>query len=275
MKIKALVTSTLFALIAAQTSYASNKLFPTDILDKNDFDAQINVGYQSQSLDVTSRGNAGTQRIEIADEKLILRYGLGEHWQLVGELPYRSHDSVKTDFSNPVAHFTNTSNQGSQNPLLALKYGIVDDPDSKLSLSLRLSVSPDITNKNATIYGSIISAGWKASDTLKYYSEVEGNLNDNSNGPDTLGIAFGAYKQVCESATLIPHVGFTQFYSTSTSSSFSQVDIGLASDIQISENTYLIPNAVYFTNSSKDSTNTFHASASNGRAFSIGLYHLF
>ena len=276
MKTSTLVTSALLTLLAAQTSYADNKLFPTDILDENQFDAQIGVGHDTGSRYVTSNGDVGTQRHAITSEEIGVRYGLGSHWQITADIPFDSEHTTKTDYSKPVVHFVNTQYQGSQDPTFGVKYGFIDEPSSAWSLSGRVAVSPDLTNKYGSEYLATIAAGYKASESLKYYAELNGSLVDRAINPDRIGITLGAYKGVDENITLIPHVSLVEFQSTSTYSSYSQFDIGLAAQIQIVKNTYLIPNATYYSNDSGETkSGSFHASSSDGRAFSIELYHLF
>jgi hypothetical protein len=276
MKTNTLAASAFLTLLATQTSYAENKLFPTDILDENQVDAQIGVNHDTGSRYVTSNGNFGSQRHATTTEEIGVRYGLGGHWQITADIPFDSENTTKTDYSKPVAHFVNTKYRGSQDPTFGVKYGFIDEPESAWSLSGRVAVSPNITNKYGTEYLATIAAGYKVSESLKYFAEINGGLLDRETNPDHIGVALGAYKDVYENITLIPHVSLTEFESTSTYSSYSQFDIGLASHIQIVKNTYLIPNATYFSNDSSDAKNgSFHASSSNGRAFNIELYHLF
>lgn len=281
MKTSILVASTFLSLFSAQASYAENKLFPTDILDENQLDAQIGVKHDSGSRYVTSNGNVGTQHHDTTTEDIGIRYGLGGHWQITADIPFASEKTTKTDYSKPVAHFVNTAFRGSQDPIFGVNYGFIDEPESALSLTGGVAVSPNITNKYGSEYFATVALGYKANESLKYYAEINGRLVDrersgNLINPDSIGIAVGAYKDVYENITLIPHVSLTEFESTSTYSSYSQFDVGLASHIQIVKNTYLIHNPTYYSNDSSDAKNgSFHASSSNGRAFNIELYHLF
>lgn len=276
MKTSILVASTFLSLFAAQASYAENKLFPTDILEENQLDAQVGVSHQNASRYVTSNGNVGSQHQDSTTEDIGIRYGLGGHWQVTADIPFDSENTTKTDYSKPVAHFVNTAYRGSQDPIFGVKYGLIDEPESAWSLSGRVAVSPNITNKYGTEYLATVAVGYKVSESLKYFAEINGGLIDREVNPDHIGVALGAYKDIDENITLIPHVSLTEFQSTSTYSSYSQFDVGLASHIQIVKNTYLIPNATYYSNDSGDAKNgSFHASSSNGRAFNIELYHLF
>jgi hypothetical protein len=274
--LKPVIVCACLSLSISSVSFADEKLFPTDILDKGEFDLEFGVNHQSESRDVLSNNDIGHQSSHLTSESITARYGLGNDWQIGLMAPYNSQSVTRTNYTHPAIQFKDTSNQGSVNPSLFAKYGIIENRSSPWSLSTTLLVSPDTSNKSATEYEGVVALGYKSSDSLRYYSELTGGVYEQDSNADRLNISFGGYKDISSCITLVPHIGFTEFSSTNTSNSFSQYDLGLASHIQIIPNTYLIPVANYFSNSSVDSRNSsFHASSSNGTSITLSLYHLF
>lgn len=256
---------------------AEDRLFPTDILDEGEIDAQISIDYDTHSSKVLSNGDPGRATRTISSESIEVRYGLGSNWHVGINLPYLSKDTTHIDYDRPVVHYTNTGREGAQNPQFWAKYGFIHDRESPWSLSGELLISPDIRSNTATIYEGHLSAGWKADDALRYYGEFTSTYNDKSNDIVTSHIGLGAYKGINEYLTLVPHGGYTRFSSTKSFSSQYQYDAGIAAHIQCSNNTYLIPDLVFYANSSGDSkTVSYHRDFSGiGKSIRISLYHIF
>jgi hypothetical protein len=265
-----------FNLAFVSFAHAENRLFPTDILNKGEVDAQGSVDHQTYSDSIISNGNPGDLSFNETVESVQIRYGLGANWQAGASLNYNSKYETDTNYSNPPSSHVNTSNEGRQNPGLWLRYGIINDNSSPFSLSGQFLVRPNMADRSST-YTDTLSAGWKTSDTLRLYGTTALNTSTNTNNRNSINFSFGAYKDISENITLVPHAGYTKFQASTTYSPVSQYQIGLSSDIQISHNTYLIPAYSWYQNSAGDSFNgTLHKDAvTNGNNISLTLYHLF
>lgn len=264
-------------LSTASLAVADNRLFPSDILNQGEADTRLGWGQGSVSGDVSSNGVHGRQSTDITTEFAQIRYGLGYDWQVGLGLQYDSKNVTHTKFSNPPVRFTNNDSEGGQNPEIWASYGVVRGNDSPFTLSAQFMVSPDTTGNQGVAYTGRLLAGWRHSETLRFYGILSEVINRDGAVADSTSIDIGAYQDVSEKITLIPHLGYADFRSTNDFSSTSRFDIGLSSDIQICNNTYLIPDVSFLRYSSGHTKDdSFHRdSTSNGNTISLGLYHLF
>lgn len=111
-------------ILVASSCHAENRLFPTAILNQGEVDAAIFASHDTHSSNLNFLGNAGSQSSNNTTESIEARYGLGANWQIGASLHYRSQGVIHTNFSNPSAHFSNRSGEGSQNPTLRATYEI-------------------------------------------------------------------------------------------------------------------------------------------------------
>jgi hypothetical protein len=264
-----------FGLAVGPLAHADSRLFPTDILNKGEVDTQVYVDHQTLTNDISFSGNTGTQSLHLTNESVQGRYGLGDNWHVGAAVSYATQDTSRTDYNSPSAQFVNTSSNRWRNPSFWATYGLINDKANAFSLNGELLVSPDMANM-PTAYVARLSSGWKASDTLNFYGTysatfVTGPAGDNSNG-----ITVGAYQDISNSVTLIPHASYTRFNATSTLPSQTQYGVGLSSDVQIFKDTYLIPNVSFYWDSSRNTKDgLFHQGVANGTSISLALYHLY
>lgn len=275
MIIKIILPALLIDLSFLSFADADNRLFPTDILNKGEVDARLSVGNDHHSENVIFHGNPGTQSSDLTRESIQVRYGLGANWHIGARLPYVSHGVSHTDFSNPPAHF---SSEIRENPFFLATYGIVNDATNPFTLNGELLIHPNVTGK-ITTYSGRLTTGWKSSDTLKLFASdtYTTTTRHNPELADSNTISFGAYKDISKRITLIPEAHYSFVQRTDKFSSFDQYGIGLSSNIQIFQNTYLVPEVGRYWNSSGNSVDGFfHRDAvTNGTVFYLALYHLF
>lgn len=272
-----LVFMTLGLAVASSNLHAENRLFPTDILNQEEVDARLSITHSTLSGNIrNSSGNFGNQSSESVSESAQIRYGLGDNWHVGAGLQYRSRAVTTTDFSNPPAHFANTSLEGNQNPTLWATYGFINDKTSPLSVNGELLVSPNTTGKRGTSYTGRISTGWKSSDTLKLYGAFSASTTRDATTPNMNRIIVGAFKDISDQMTLIPHISYTRSSETDFLYPVTQHAVGLSSDILIAPDTYLIPDIVFHRIGAVDSKNGFsHGDPiNNGRTLTLELYHL-
>jgi len=264
-------------IISLSNAYAEDRLFPTDILNKGEIDARLILDHDTNSSDISFKGNTGHSSLKNTTEDLQVRYGLGSSWHIGLSLPYASQSVVNTDYSNPPAHYSNKGAQGGQNPIIWATYGILNDKASAFSLNAEALVSPDTTGNVKTSYTGRLTSGWKTSDTLRLYAGVSATTYDDANVANTYALRGGAYMALSETLTLIPHVSYVQFASTDTYSSFGQTALGLSANVKLATNVYLIPDIVFYRNGDGQSDNGyFHREATNnGKHFSLAAYYLF
>ena len=257
-------------------AHAENRLFPTDILSKGEVDARITFDHQNYSENMRGNGFQGISSLDYTFETIQVRYGLGANWHVGASLNDAPKYENQTAYSNPPKNYVSTSSEGRQNPSIWLKYGVFDDKSSPLSLSGQMTISPNTTGK-ASSYSGEISAGWKSSDTLKLFANLVTTTSRNQDARNTDSIEIGAYENITENITLIPHLRVRRLQGTNLVTPMTRFEIGLSSDIQISKGTYLIPDISRYRNNSWDSKDgVFHYEPmTNGHDVSLALYHLF
>jgi hypothetical protein len=264
-----------FGLAAGPLAHADSRLFPTDILNQGEVDTQVSINHQRNSSDINSLADTGTQSQRLTAESVQGRYGLGGNWQVGASLNYQTEDTAHTDYSSPPAHFVQTSSDRWRNPAFWATYGLINDKTNPFSLNGELLVSPDVTS-TPTSYVARLSSGWRDSDTLRLYATYSAKFVIGSNNADSNSIAIGAYQDISDSVTLIPHASYTRFNATSTFSSQTQYGAGLSADIQIFKGTYLIPDVSFYKNSSRNTKDgLFHADGASGTSINLALYHLY
>jgi hypothetical protein len=274
--VKKIIAFALAGISVTSISYAENRLFPTDILNAGEFDANASVEFQSLSYDVRFAGNPGSRSVDISRESVGARYGLGANWHIGASINYDSRHVVRTDFSAPPAHFVNRDSEGTNNPYLWASYGFINDKANPLSLSGQLFVAPNTTHAPST-YGGKLAAGWVSSKTLRFFGVYAKEIASDSGVADKDSISIGAYKDISSTITLVPSARYQRFSSTDTFSSVKQLSVSLAAHVQVSGNTYLIPSITNYRNSSGHSKDGLFQmdSTGNGTAVQLSLYHLF
>lgn len=271
-----IIASLSIVLATISNAHAESRLFPTDIMHQGEVDGTVSVDNDTNSSSIRFHGNPGSQSSELTTESVQVRYGLGYNWHIGAALRYNSQGITYRDYQNPSAHFIYTSAEGNQNPSLWAKYGFINDNSKQFSLSGSLILHPNTTG-TPSLYTGQLSAGWKSNDTLRLYGIFSAARNRSPNASGRTGITVGAYKEILQNVTLIPHASFSRIQETNTLSSATQSGMGLSADIQISRNTYLIPGISFYRNSARDSKDGFfhQDSTADGMAAGLGVYHLF
>lgn len=273
---KKIIAFALVGISAASISYAENRLFPTDILNAGEFDANASIEFQSISYDVRYAGIPGSRSVDISRESVGARYGLGANWHIGASIDYDSRYVVRTDYSAPPAHFVNKDSEGTNNPLLWATYGFINDKTNPFSLNGQLFVTPNTTRTPST-YGGQLATGWRSSKTLKFFGIYRREIANDSDVADKDSISIGAYKDISSNVTLVPSARYVRFSSTDIFSSVKQLSVSLSANVQVSGNTYLIPSITNYRNSSGHSKDGLFQmdSTGNGTVVQLGLYHLF
>jgi hypothetical protein len=263
-------------IFATSLSYAENRLFPTDILNAGEVDANASVEFQALSYDVRFAGTPGSRSVDISRESVGARYGLGANWHIGASIDYDSRAVVRTDLSAPPAHFVNRDSEGTNNPLLWATYGFINDKANPFSLNGQLFVTPNTTHTPST-YGGQLATGWTSSKTLRFFGIYRREIANDSDVADKDSISVGAHKGISSNVTLVPSARYTRFSSTDTFSSVKQLAMSLAAHVQVSGNTYLTPSITNYRNSSGHSKNDLFQidSTGNGTVVQLSLYHLF
>lgn len=255
--------------------HAENRLFPTDILQQGEVDMRATVAHDTVSTAISFGNNTGMTSSKSTGESVQIRYGLGSNWYVGATLSYASQAVAHTDYDNPVIHYVSRA-EGGVNPLLWATYGFINEAAKPFSLNGELLATIKTTN-SPSAYTARLLAGWRANDTLKYYGTVSSTTIDSSRRADSHGLTLGAYKDLSENLTVVPHASYTWIDSNGPISSWTQQGFGLSANVRISQNTYLIPNASFYRVGSRHSADgLFHVdSTSNGRNIAISAYHLF
>lgn len=254
---------------------AENRLFPTDVLNQGELDSRLLLDHQMIPSAVSSKGNPGNQSLNLTTQSVLIRYGLGANWHLGASLDNVSNRTVETNYLNPASRIVNTSGRGTQNPTLLATYGFVNDKSNPLSLTGEIQLRPK-TTEQAGSYTGQISTGWKSSDSLKLYGRYSTTVTNDAQIAQSNNFSFGAYKEITDRITLIPQLRYSRFNATNTFSSTTQYGIGLSSNIEVSQNTYLTPSVSRYRNSSGNSNDgTFHRDSAAGSNLSLSFYHLF
>ena len=254
---------------------AENRLFPTDVLNQGELDVRFFLDHQTTSSAVNARGNPGNQSFNLSTQSVLVRYGLGANWHIGASQEYVSNRTAETNYRNPAARILDTSGQGAQNPTLWTTYGFFNDKINPLSLTGEIQLRPK-TTEQAGSYTGQISTGWKSSDSLKLYGRYSTTVTNDAQIAQSNNFSFGAYKEITDRITLIPQLRYSRFNATNTFSSTTQYGIGLSSNIEVSQNTYLTPSVSRYRNSSGNSNDgTFHRDSAAGSNLSLSLYHLF
>lgn len=263
------------ALIAISSAHAENKLFPTDILDKGQADASASIQYEKLSTGLNFSGIKGKQSETYTGESIGARYGLGQNWQIGAGTSYVSRDDIKTKWSDG-ERFTNNDGEGKNNPYLSVSYGIVNESTTPLSLAAGVAVSPNTTGTTSS-YSARLAAGWKKSETLKFYSTIGTVMYDSHNYMDNFSIQIGAYKDLSNGITIIPYAAYRRLNGSDRVDSVNGYIIGLAAHIQLRKNTYLTSGVANYGYSSTDRKDIpLHFDSTNdGLLINLGLYHLF
>lgn len=286
-------------LLTLSNVYANDKLFPTDILEQGEVDAQFSVDHFTISSNISLKGRPGIEHdsegrrirtilrrvpprsgkssLERDSEIFQVRYGLGSNWHIGVAVPYVSRSVANTDYNNPPAHYSNRRGEGGQNPNLWATYGLINDKEFRFSLNLELLIKPDTTGNEETSYAGRITTGWKNSDTLKFYGAFTATTFSDSTLANHYSVSVGAYKALSETLTLIPHSGYVRNESTNTMSATDQYNLGLSVNVRLTPNSCLIPDVAFYRYGESNSNDgVFHRDASNnGKAFRLSFYHLF
>lgn len=257
--------------------HAENRLFPTDILNEGEVDAQLTVASTRVSTDIQSYGSDGHSSSRINSESAGVRYGLGARWHVGAQLNYRSREVYKTDYDNPPQRYRNSSSNRAQNPSLWVKYGFTEPGASPLTLSGQLLVSPDTTGRQETFYQGVLSSGWKSGETLRLFGVVSASASNGSDAANTGRVSVGAYKIISDDLTLIPSIGYVRYRETDRLKSSTQQNIALAAQIRLARNTYLTPLVAFFRNGSggRRDVSLDWSATSNGLGLELSLSHLF
>ena len=262
-------------LLAAPCSHAENKLFPTDILEKEQVDISASAQYENYSYGLNFSGAKGNESSTFTDEKIEIRYGLGANWYIKASTSYTSRGDIKTKWKTG-EQVINNDYEGKNNPYFSATYGIINDTQNPFSLSISASVSPKTTDTPSS-YLATLSGGWKKSETLKLYSTITTTIFNDRDHADKVDLRVGAFQEVSSNVTIKPYVEYGWYNSTSWGGSSSYYIIGIGSQFQMQKNTYLTAAIANYGVSSltlKDAPQRVD-STNNGLMLSFGLYHLF
>jgi hypothetical protein len=271
----------------AQSVWAGNYLFPTDIVPPQRFDASAGIQKSSFSQDLD--GNIGVpvhleQERRYIGQGVSLRYGLTLDWHIGIAASYRSQNDLRYETkrgSGVVAARRAIEDNGADNLQIFAKHKIHLPFDNRFSLVMNAGMDANTAANEYTAFNLGATAGWIFSDNLKGYAGYEVHLYDQDTRSDIQSLSAGLYYQVDSYLTFVPRfVG--NFYdrahigSTTTASSRTSQSYGVAAHIKVSENTYLIPYVGIDRYSSyEDALNLHYGSTNDGRTYNLALYHAF
>lgn len=265
------------AFASASNLYAADRLFPTDILSKGEVDIHLSLERGTHSRNLSFNGIPGSSSTDNVTESAEVRYGLGSNWHVGAALHYRSRARTETNFGNPPGHFVDKDQEGIQNPALWATYGFINNKTSPLSLTGSLFVKPNTTGKEASIYTGRVIAGWKTSETLRFYGSFHTSVSPDARTPNSNRLGIGAFKVLTESLTIIPEASYLHGHRTETFSAWNELAIGMSAIIRLAPNSYVTPSLHHYRGGESASNDgVFHQDAvTNGLALKVGYYKLF
>lgn len=273
---KALGWPGLALLLAASPAHAEDYVFPTDILGRGTLDFAFIVRHDANTTGLRTRTNHGQQTLDLVNESLQLRYGLGGHAYLGALFSWNSHHSLVTDYFHPRIHRTNNANSGQQNPDFWLSYGLIDKPENPFALTLELRLSPNTTG-DPSAYGGKLSAGWTSSEKLRFFAALGATTHPDSSIPGASSLSAGIYRKVSENLTLTLQSSRTIHAASDNWTAWQQHNLGLSANIRLSSRLYLVPNIVFYRNDGSASrTSSLRREATNdGRMESLAVHYQF
>jgi len=288
-KFKIYVATVFFmqGLLQVSSAYAENYLFPTDIVDKGRFDVQAGYGKFTNKQDIgadTPVGNArGSIKYTEVAEFVGVRYGFADSWHLAVVLPHLtvSREEVSDRGGNLTFREQETNFNKNRNLELSVKHRFIGDNTSPFSLTAAVIVAPSTANRSFSSIATNVSAGWRLNEGLRTYAGYSGEFYDREEISNWHSLQAGAYQQVSQNLTLVPHARFNYFLSSNNGSiplaSYrTSLNVGLSAQWQLFRNTYLIPDVSVVHTSNYVRGSLLEVSDSNeGRSYSISLYHLF
>jgi hypothetical protein len=264
----------------ATSAQAENKLFPTDVLDKGQIDANVSIGADQATQDFLfiSYGQRGSSKSNGQNLGLSARYGLGANWHFGAALSYAKIDA-KTRYDG----YTETNEEktsGWQGGGVWAKYGFLDGKTSPLSLSTEVGVTSS-TDKNLS-YQSFntahvqLTGGWDFGHGMKGYSLLNLTVPSRALYNKYESLAVGGWFPISDVITLNPQLGFTHHQASTYTPSFTSTGLGLSAMIRLAGNTYLTPEVSVSKGSGYDTKDgVVHRDSTQITSVSIGLYHLY
>lgn len=270
MKISHIVFCAVIA-SAASSAISEDRLFPTDILNKGEFDARFTYEEILRSNRFALPASSGTFKEEHATQFANLRYGIGNDMHVGLSLENASGFQGIAHFDNGTQRAENVSSKWF-NPTYYLTYGAIKEAPSNpyaVNLTARISAGSDDTSGSVAVLGS-----YKFSEDFKSYASYDHLFSGSSSSADVDQIRLGIHKKLFGNTRFTPEFSYRKLASTATTSASSILDYTLAFQTELCQNTYLIPGYTFQKRSDYSIGANNYASIRENN-FSLTLYHLF
>ena len=281
--VQALVALAALSTVCMQTAHAENKLFPTDVLNRGQFDIVADQGVSELKLDTQARffPETTTDTLHGSGSSVAARVGVGAQTHVGASLNYavaRSH--VQYAYPGLDIPDSHAKAKGFQGWSLWVKHGFLTSASSPLSLAAGLQVDLE-TDRNLgaeahNTASASVTAGWDFGSGVKGFAELTQHMAEHGKYDQRTEITAGTWVPVGRSVTLAPSVNFTRAASQGDVPSFNQYGLALQGLLQVTNDTYVRSTLSVSRAEGFDTTDGWvHVGTATGKSLSIGLYHLF
>jgi len=271
-------------LLMAGTARAEQKLLITDVLDKGQVEAELDLGYSytKNSFTVHSpnfqEGNV-VHRDTFTDFSLGL--GLGHNLQVGFSVPYVFTDRFSFEYTNPSGQTYYTKSEGIGDFTINGSYRLLGNNKEPFVLVAGLDVkldtaSTDKEGTGTTDYSPYLAVSTQAArNKLRPYAFCRAVIRNHGAAKDfVLGIGseYTPYKDF----SLVPFANALIRTNSNSIKGYEVYSFGLQSYIRAEKNVYLVPKASYALGSSTSTTdNSQDLGGLEGYTLAVGLYYLF
>ena len=257
---KSIIVGMVFTvLMMAPTSYAEEKLFITDILEKKEVEIMAAFGYGHISTNFYFGPPAPVSGKTVDDyfwSRYTLNVGLGHGLQVGVSIPYLFSEKAKNRFYTAPVEDTRFDRDGFGDISLLAKYLIFSETEKPFTLVAGLSIKPETASEDdwgtgATSITPGIALSTTVAESIRPYAAYEPTFRNHGKS-DTHLVELGVEKELND------RVGLNAFlqaiFSTSSDriSSYDAYGLGLNSYIQIYPDLYVIPEVHFLTEGSAD-----------------------
>jgi hypothetical protein len=233
-------------------AFVEHKLFPTDVLDTRQFEAEADFAYAYRSYNYTVNylpaPVRGTTIHETFASSYSLGVGLGYGIQLNASLPYYFENETKSN--NPAnSRPLYLDHRGVGDFVTGLKYSLYSGKQTPITVVTGLDVKFQTADSNKAGTGTTdvrpyLIGSYDINRKTRTYAEYSATLRNNG-AADAHTLSAGVQYEINPIVTVTPHLHASFQTSTDIFTANESYGIGVSSYLQVFRNLYLIPSVAY------------------------------
>ena len=269
-------------MMAPQISYAKERLFITDVLEKRatEISASFSYSHFSDELSSSSDDLNADRRIDRVDSGYAFNVGLGHGFEVGASTSYLFSERLKIQYPSAPMTSTRASAEGFGDIALTGKHVVFDEREKPFTLVAGLDVKLDSASEGkdgtgTTDISPFVAASAMLSEGLRPFVRYA-FVARNHGARDSHGFLLGAEKELNENVGLQAALEARFHTSSDVLRSYESYHLQVQSYIRICHDFYAVPKVVYAIRSSADIKETdsrFDRATSIGLRF--GFYYLF